>query len=110
MPNDAFSQTALSDDPHFLIRLKNACLVVALEVIAEDPGVPSHPDRLELAKAMLSTPTLSAKFAPFMVNRPNVLNFATSYDFAQATVVTASGDADLHSQVAADWTTFTTLP
>ncbi len=110
MANDAFSQLALAHDANFLERLKGACLVVALQITAEDPGVSNHANRLSLAQAILAGTQTVTKFAEFIVMRPNVLNFSTSYDFARAAAVTASGDADLQSQVSSDWNTFTTLP
>ncbi len=109
MPNDAFSQLALAADPKFLTRLKAACLVVAEQVIAEDSGTPNHTARLALAITLLKTPSRSADFAQFMVVRPNVMNFPTSYSFIDAAILTASGDADLQSQLASDWNTLASL-
>lgn len=109
MPNDAFSQLALAADSKFLTRLKAACLVVAEQVIAEDSGTANHPARLALAVTVLRTPTRSADFAQFLVMRPNVLGFVTSYSFIDAAILTASTDADLQSQLATDWNTLTTL-
>lgn len=109
MPNDSFSQLALAADPKFLTRMKAACLVVAEQVIAEDPGTANHAARLTLAITILKTPTRSADFAQFLVMRPNVFGFPTSYSFLDAAVLTASGDADLQSQLATDWNTLTAL-
>lgn len=110
MSNDAFSQLALASDAHFLNRLKGAFLVVALQVIAEDSGTPNHANRLALAQAILAGSQSVSKFADFLVMRPNVNNFATTYDFAQAAAITASGDADLQSQIATDWNALVALP
>jgi hypothetical protein len=35
--------------------------------------------------------------------RTNLFNFTTSFDFQRGAVVTASGDADIESQLATDW-------
>lgn len=107
--NDAFSQLALAADPRFLTRLKSACLVIAEQVVSENPATPNHAARLALATTMLRTPSRSADFAQFMVVRPNVIGFATSYSFIDAAILTAAGDADIQSQVATDWDTLTTL-
>ena len=109
MSNDAFSQLALASDPRFLLRLKGACVVVAEQIFAEDPATPNHAARLALATSVLRTPESSAAFAQFFVMRPNVIDFATTYDFHALQVTTAAGDADLQSQIATDWNTLTAL-
>jgi hypothetical protein len=43
------------------------------------------------------------QLAPSFVNRPNVFQFATSYDFTVGGTVTASGDPDIESQLMTDW-------
>jgi hypothetical protein len=104
MANDAFTQQALARDPRFLIRLQAALATVAWQVIGEDPQTPNHAERKLFARQVISNPTgTAAIFAASLVMRTNVFNFATTYDFEQGAVVTASGDADIESQLATDW-------
>ena len=113
MANDAYSQQALAKDLSFQLRLANALSKVAWEVIEEDPATPSHTERVVYSQKVLGNNTTSgatvgpsmvaAQLAPSFVNRPNVIAFATSYDFASASVVTASGDPDIESQLHSDW-------
>ncbi len=109
MANNAYTQIALADDRNFLVRVRGAMLVIALQILAEDPETPNHLERVTLANAVLSGDTPTSKFSPFLVMRPNVLNFETSYDFASAAIVTASGDADLQSQINSDWNALAAL-
>lgn len=108
MANDAFTQVALANDPRFRVRLKAALLAIAAQVLGEDPATANHPNRVVYANKVIAGPdTEAAKAAPFLVMRPNVNNFVTSYtyDFTQGvgSVVNACGDADLQSQIATDW-------
>lgn len=103
--NNSYSQQALAADANFRKRLAAALATVAWQVINEDEQTANHEQRKNYARATV-LPNLAgtaAQIAPWMVMRPNVLNFATTYDFALGAVVTASGDADLESQIAADW-------
>ena len=104
MPNDSFSQLTLAGDSRFRLRFKAALLTIAEQVLGEDPATVNHAARLTFANNVIRNPeNFSSQLAPYIVFRPNVLNFATSYDFAQGAFVTAAGDADLDSQVATDW-------
>jgi hypothetical protein len=104
MPNDAFTQQALAADPRFVQRLANALGKVAWEVLNEDPGAPNHTARAQYAQRVNASPQGTAlQLAPSFVNRPNVFQFATSYDFTVGGTVTASGDADIESQLHTDW-------
>jgi hypothetical protein len=104
MPNDSFTQQALAADPHFHRRLQNALTRIAWEVLEEDPSTLYHAERVAYATRVNNSPQQTAQqLAPSFVNRPNVFNFATSYDFTVAATVTASGDPDLESQLATDW-------
>jgi len=81
---------------------------VAWEVINEDVATANHPNRLKYAQQV--TRQLDSEVSiilPSFVMRPNVFNFETTYVFDFETligqVVSASGDADLQSQLATDW-------
>lgn len=113
MPNDAFTQQALAVDPKFQLRLQNALSKVAWEILEEDVTTPHHAERVTYAQKVTSSSPLptattgpsmvAQQLAPSFVNRPNVFQFATSYDFTVGAVVTASGDADIENQLHTDW-------
>lgn len=103
--NNSYTQQALAADSHFHKRLTAALAAVAWQVIAEAENTPNHEQRKNYARTTV-LPNLSGvavQIAPWIVMRPNVLNFSTSYDFALGAVVTTSGDADLQSQLLTDW-------
>jgi hypothetical protein len=104
MANDAFTQQALAADPRFWKRLQNALTRVAWEVLEEAPSTLHHAERAAYAQLVNKNPGGTAQsIASSFVNRPNVFNFATSYDFQVGATVTASGDADIENQLATDW-------
>jgi len=104
MANDAFTQQALAKEPRFILRLQNALGKTAWQVLNESPSTSGHTARANYARGVLSNPNgFATTLAPAFVNRPNVISFTTSYDFQQGAVVTASGDADIESQLATDW-------
>jgi len=104
MANDAFTQQALAADRRFQTRLQNALTKVAWQVLEEQNTVPNHAARAQYAHQVVNNPTQQAlSLAPSFVNRPNVINFATTYDFAVGGVVTSAADADLESQLNTDW-------
>lgn len=104
MANDSASQLFLAADPNFKQRLKGAFITIALQVMAESPSTTNHANRIYFAKVVIATPdTIVDKFAAEVAMRPNVVGFATSFDFHIPAAVTASGDADLQSQLSTDW-------
>jgi hypothetical protein len=104
MPNDSFTQQTLAADPHFQRRLQNALTQIAWEVLEEDPSTLYHAERVAYAQRVNTQPMQTAQqLAPSFVNRPNVFNFPTSYDFTVGATVTASGDPDIESQLMTDW-------
>jgi hypothetical protein len=104
MANDAFTQQALADDRRFWLRLENALGKVAWEVLGEVNTTPDHTARAQYANRVLANPSqIAQQLASSFVGRPNVFNFATSYDFTVGAVVTAAGDADIESQLHTDW-------
>jgi hypothetical protein len=104
MPNDAFSQQALASDARFHQRLQNALTKVAWQVLDEPPATLHHAERAAYATRVNASPQQTAQqLAASFVNRPNVFQFATTYDFIVGGTVTASGDADIESQLMTDW-------
>jgi hypothetical protein len=102
--NDAFTQQSLAADSRFQKRLQNALAKVAWQVLEEDPSTLHHAERVAYAHTVTASPLGTAQqLAPSFVNRPNVFQFATSYDFTVGATVTASGDPDLESQLMTDW-------
>jgi hypothetical protein len=104
MANDAFTQQALANDQRFRQRLENALGKVAWEVLNEDPSTLHHAERAGYSHRVISSPPqMAMQLASSFVGRPNVFSFPTSYDFTVGGVVTASGDADIESQLHTDW-------
>lgn len=107
MANDAYTQQALAADPRFRLRVKAALAVIAWQVLNEDPGTVGHQQRAVYARTVLGAlDQAAANLVGSLVMRTNVFNFATSVslDLGTPAVSTASGDADLQSQLATDWT------
>jgi hypothetical protein len=104
MPNDAFTQQALAADQRFIQRLANAYGKVAWEILNEDASVPNHLQRATHAMRVNQNPyQMAQQLAPSFVNRPNVFQFTTSYDFTVGGTITAAGDPDIESQLHTDW-------
>lgn len=108
MANDALTQQTLAQDHHFRTRVKSAMAAIAWQVINEDPSTPNHANREAYANQVLrQTDSEVVAVCPGFVQRPNVMNFETSYVFDFATqsghVATAAGDPDLLSQLNSDW-------
>lgn len=104
MANTAYTQLALAADPAFLLRVKAALLVVTAQILGENSATANHGARVTYANKVIVTPeSEAAKVAPFLVMRPNVNNFTTSWSDTVGHFVTTSGDPDLQSQVATDW-------
>lgn len=104
MANTARTQMALAASPHFQSRIEAALLKIAFQVIDEDPNTPNHAQRVAFAQLVRINPGgYAATLAPSLAMRTNVFAFATSYDFEIGSVVTASGDPDIESQMATDW-------
>ena len=104
MANDAFTQQALAQEATFHGRLQNALTKIAFQVLDEAPSTPHYVQRTSYAQRVINDPrNVAIGLAPSFVNRPNIFAFATSSDFHMRAVVTASGDADIESQVFTDW-------
>lgn len=104
MPNDGYSQQALAADSRFQARVRSSLASVAWQVLQEDPATAYHTERSKYALTVLQNLTGQAtSVSGWVVERPNVINFETSYSFAADAVVTAATDADLESQLMTDW-------
>src|SRR5436190_4710755 len=108
MPNDAYTQSALADDQKFRSRVRASLSSVAWQIQVEDAQTSNHANRDEYAKQVLrQLDTEVIIILPSFVMRPNVFNFATTftYDFKTRIgfVESATGDADLQSQLMTDW-------
>jgi hypothetical protein len=102
--NDAYTQQALAADPRFVKRLQSSLTKVAWQVLEEDPSTLHHAERADFAHTVNQNASQAAQaLAPSFVNRPNVLNFETSYNFQVGGTVTAAGDPDIESQLMTDW-------
>jgi len=104
MPNDAYTQTALSRDPNFQQRIRANLMAVAWEVLDEADAVEFHAQRASFARLVINNPdsyvpTVSA----WIVMRPNLFSFETTYNFPAGAVISATGDPDIRSQLSTDW-------
>lgn len=106
MANSSYTQQALASDPRFLVRVKAALGTVAWQILGESTGTPNHTIRANYARNVLTNlDSVAGQIAGWLVERPNLNGFTTSYDFTIGAVVTASGDADIESQLNTDWNT-----
>jgi len=104
MANDSYSQQALATDPRFQIRVRSCLANVAWQVLAEDPATPNHAARATYAHTVISSLTgIAQQVSGWLVERPNLIQFETSYSFLAGGVVTAAGDPDIESQLLTDW-------
>jgi hypothetical protein len=104
MANDSYTQQRLAADITFQGRVRSALANVAWSVLGEDPGTPNHAARETFARSVINSLTYAAQtVSAWLVERPNLLAFATTYDFTAGAVVTAATDADLESQLSTDW-------
>jgi hypothetical protein len=104
MANDSFTQQALAANASFQTRVRNALATVAWQVLNEDPATANNAARVLYARSVIyNLQAAAVQIAPWLVDRPNLFQFETSFDFPSNDVVTASGDADIESQLATDW-------
>ncbi len=102
--NTAYSQQSLARDSRFLLRVQGALARVAWTVLEEPTTTTGHDQRASYARGVINNVQFSAQtVAPWLVERPNLILFETSYSFEAGAVVSAAGDADIESQLTADW-------
>lgn len=104
MPNNSYTQQRLASDSNFQGRVRAAIASVAFQVLEESTVTPGHEQRATYARAVLPNLSQVAQAAaPWLVERPNLVQFETSFDFPSGAVITAAGDADIESQLLTDW-------
>lgn len=108
MANDSYTQQALAMDIHFRSRVKAQMSSIAWQVQNEDPATPNHDARNRYAHQVIrQLDSEVGVIMPSFVMRPNVFGFNTTYAFdfqlQVGQVVSATGDADIASQLASDW-------
>jgi len=108
MPNDSYTQQTLASDQFFRRRVRSAMSSVAWQMQNEDPGTANHESRAKYAQQVIrQLDSEVSTVLPTLVMRPNVFNFDTTYEFDFQTgvgqTVSATGDADIMSQLATDW-------
>lgn len=104
MANTSRTQQALARDESFRLRVKNALATVAWQIMSEDIAIQNHEARAAYARIVAANlDAQAATIAPWLVTRPNLMGFETSYNFEQMAVVTLAGDPDIESQIATDW-------
>lgn len=104
MANTARTQMALAHSLHFQSRVKAALAKVAWQVLNENPSVSKHTERANFARTVIAQlDNVTNGIVGWLVERPGVFTFNTSYDFEVGTVITASGDSDIESQLTSDW-------
>lgn len=104
MANDSFSQQALANDPYFRGRLRGLLIEVAFEILAETGSDNIWQGRQNYARRVLDSSLNEAdRVAPIIVTRTNLFGFETKYNFDDDRITTASGDADIKSQLHSDW-------
>ena len=111
MPNDSYTQQALASDPTFISRLRSNLANVAWQVIGESEDVEYHDEREKFARSVINQLEYQARqFAAWIVERPNLIQFETSYNFPAGAVVTAAGDPDIQAQLMSDWNEIGGIP
>src|SRR5262245_33169709 len=104
MANDAYTQQALGRDPNFMTRVRANLMAVAWQVMDESPTTPDHSARAGYARQVINNPDATAQtISAWVVMRPNVFSFETSFSFPAGAVVSAAGDLDIQSQLMSDW-------
>jgi hypothetical protein len=104
MANDSYTQTALGDDFNFQRRMRANLMSVSWEVLNEADTVEFHDQRASFARQVIGNPDAYVKnISSWIVMRPNVMNFETTYSFPAMAVISAAGDPDIQSQLMTDW-------
>lgn len=93
MPMTLLERAVLTESADFRKRLESAQMIVAAEVLAEDPATASHAQRLKLAAYVLREPELVARRLSYVMR-------------AMPTLAEDIADADILDLVRARWTAF----
>jgi len=104
MANDAYTQQALSRDMNFQLRVRANLMDAAWSVLDEPEPTEFHAQRAAYARQVINNPDgFVATVSAWIVMRPGVFPFETSYDFKIPAAVSSSGDPDIKTQLLADW-------
>jgi hypothetical protein len=106
MALDVMTQTALSNDVRFRLRVKNALHIVSQQVLNESTGTTGHAQRAVYARnALQSLDAIAGQISQWIVGRPNVIATNVTVDLTTGTpvVVCDVTDAAIQSQLATDW-------
>jgi len=107
MANDAYTQQALAADPNFQLRIRANLMSTAWRVLEEPDTIESHTQRAAYARQVINNPTTFVpSVSTWIVMRPGVFNFETSYNFTAGAVLSVSGDLDIQGQLLQDWNEF----
>jgi len=104
MANDSYTQQRLGADPNFQERVRACLMTAAWQVLGEPTNTPDHAQRAQFARVVINSPNQQTQsIATWVVMRPNVMLFETSYNFQAGAIISATGDADITSQLLTDW-------
>lgn len=104
MPTTPRSQMTLAADPNFLKRLSALLLEEAGVVAAEADTIPFHPQRRQLAQAIITNPSgMTQSLAPSITNATNLVAANTTFNFESGASETDATDAAIRSQIASLW-------
>jgi len=104
MANDSYTQMALGDDANFQRRMRANLMSVSWEILNEADTVEFHDQRANFARQVINNPDLYVRnISAWIVMRPNLFSFATTYSFPAMAVISAAGDPDIQSQLMTDW-------
>jgi len=104
MANDAYTQQHLSRDPNFQQRVRANLMSVAWTVLDETDTTEFHPQRAVFARTVINNPDgYVPSVSAWLVMRPLVFNFETTFNFQAGAVISATGDPDIQSQLLTDW-------
>lgn len=104
MASTADQLSALGADIQFRARIQSLLIQRAAAVYAESGGTANHAVRVAYAKAVLANPVAIAQVvALVIVNRTNLSQATTSFNFTSGHVETTADDAAISSQLATDW-------
>jgi len=107
MALDVMTQTALSNDVRFRLRVKNALHIVAQQVLNESPATTGHAQRAVYARnALQSLDAIAGQISQWIVGRTNIISANATVDLTTGTpvVVCDCTDAAIQSQLSTNWT------
>lgn len=106
MALDVMTQTALSNDARFRLRVKNALHIVSHQVLNESPATAGHSQRALYARNALSAlDAIAGQISQWMVGRTNIISATVTVDLTTGipVLVCDCTDAAIQSQLSTDW-------